>query len=156
VLGGQATPIVITQYYSNSVYNSQNAVHYMFEGGATNGWGNSQVIPSHVSWTYSALFAASQYTLERTIEQFGGWSNNAYSPRDWMLLGTSDPSAPAEAQTDMAKWNVLDIRAGQLIALAAAPQQFAIGTPAAYRSYRLLISAASSGNWLNITNMTVT
>ena len=111
----------------------------------TSGWGNNQVLPAWLQYNFGAGNSKTivKYSLYRDSHQTGGWVSNNYSPRNWTFEGSNDG----------ANWTVLDTQINQQISLNAAKTEFSFTNNTAYQYYRINISSAVSGSWVNITEM---
>ena len=131
---------------SDSYSSGGNPPWYAFDNNTTtNGWGNNGVMPSWLEYDLGSAQVATSYTLLRSSLQSGGWSKNGYSPSAWTFQGSNDGST----------WTTLDTQTGQIIYLDAAKATYSFSNSTAYRYYRIYITAAVSGGWVNITEMEI-
>jgi len=111
----------------------------------TEGWGNNNSLPTWLKYDFGASNekTITKYTLFRSTNQTGGWNSDNYSPKNWTIEGSNDNS----------NWTTVDTQTNQLVSPGAAKSEYTFSNDTAYRYYRINISAAYSGTWINITEV---
>ena len=122
---------------------SGNPASGAFNGGGGSGWGNTNTMPSWLEYDFGSGTVISFYSLYRSSSQPGGWGSNNYSPQNWTFQGSNDNST----------WTTLDTETGQQISYNASAAIFGFSNSTAYRYYRIYITTAVSGTYVNITQM---
>lgn len=109
----------------------------------TNGWGNNNALPSWLQYDFGAGNdkIVTKYRIYRDAAQVGGWGSTAYAPYTWTFQGSSNG-------TD---WTTLDSRTNYPAMNMGQWYDFSFSNTTAYRYYRIYVTAAVGGAWLNIT-----
>jgi len=93
-------------------------------------------------WAWNAE-SVNAYTLYRSSAQW--FSNNRYSPSDWVFQGSNNGST----------WVTLDSQTNQTIATNGSARTFEFTNSQFFRYYRIVVTDAVNSNRVNITEMTL-